>query len=224
MKVVRRATECRHHDRAAHRRPVSRLARRACSFGSSRAHGARQFSGFIPSAFAVIATAGPRAGSSLAESLNARRVADIDARLRDGKIIVTVNVVVAVVLFSWGIIVPEKLILPQSCPHPLPLRSWSMCHREESFRFDLYELPGSRSTRIRLSGQVQGPPSPRSLQHWLTPMARWSEQPVELVLSAEAGTVGWFECWGDVTAVVPSDLLSVRFVDSRRIDRWMRGR
>ncbi len=213
-------TRCRHHVRGVHRRPVSRLARGACSFGSYIARGVRRSSGFTPNAFLVIASAGPHALPSLADSVNDEPGADTGAHSRGARTIETVSVAAAssVVALSWGIIVPKKLLLLQSYPHPLPLRSLSMKERR-SFKLELHELPGSTCTQLRLSGQLLRLPSPCSLRRWLSPMAHWSGHPVELVLSADSGTVAWFECWGDITAVLRNDLLSVRFVDSIRTAR-----
>ncbi|MEO0461430.1 MAG: hypothetical protein AAF219_11350 [Myxococcota bacterium] len=89
----------------------------------------------------------------------------------------------------------------------------------ECFKVQLHALPGCAYSRVRVLGSVATPPSAQSLRRWLTPMAMWSGRPVEFVWSADAGTVDWFEQWGDIVARLPNDLLSIRFMPARPFDQ-----
>lgn len=66
-------------------------------------------------------------------------------------------------------------------------------------------------TRLLLHGSVSAVPAAVELEQLLALLARWSGAPVELVLSVDAGSVAWFESWGDATATVPARHLQVRF-------------
>lgn len=69
----------------------------------------------------------------------------------------------------------------------------------------------SPTTCVLLYGTLPASPPADEVSRLLALLARWSGAPVELVLSVDAGTVAWFEAWGDATAEAPTSHLQVRF-------------
>ncbi len=70
---------------------------------------------------------------------------------------------------------------------------------------------GTSCTQVYLRGSVPTAPPAGEVKQLLALLSQWSGSPVELVLSVDAGSVAWFELWGDATAEVPVRHLQVRF-------------
>jgi hypothetical protein len=77
---------------------------------------------------------------------------------------------------------------------------------------------GGAYTRLQLSGFVPTAVPRKTAIALARGLALWSGWPVRCVLSVGRKEAGWFEWWTDVLAVVPEDLLELRY-DIVRTDR-----
>ena len=84
--------------------------------------------------------------------------------------------------------------------------------KQDPFKLHLRWSDDDSFTRLCLRGSVVTAPPACEVEQLLTLLSRWSGSPVELVLSADCGSVAWFELWGDATSEVPARHLRVCFV------------
>lgn len=88
--------------------------------------------------------------------------------------------------------------------------------KEHPFELRLRSSDDGSFTQVWLCGSVAAPPPRVEIEQLLALLTCWGGSPVELVLSADSGSVAWFELWGDTVAKVPAPHLQIRFIDSRR--------
>src|SRR5512137_1336616 len=96
--------------------------------------------------------------------------------------------------------------------------------KRSPFKLRLQSWHDGSLTQLHLSGSVITAPPAVELHPWIGQLSNWSNAPVELVLPADAGTVAWFELWGDAVSNIPVRHLQVRFISFQRHHRAQRGR
>lgn len=82
---------------------------------------------------------------------------------------------------------------------------------------------GGSYTRLRLTGFVPTAVPRKTAAALARGLAFWSGWPVECVLCVDRETASWCEWWTDLLAVMPEDLLDLRF-DIVRADEDRRDR